>query len=141
MAVLNLNDLSVGRVLPDFAIGRISTSHIMRWSAASENWHRIHYDQRFATEHDGLPDVVINGSFKQHLLINMLDVLFGDGALVDLSVEFRDVDVAGDDLIAFATVSGVENGSDGRRITLDVGIRNARGKTGTRGSATILLAA
>jgi hydroxyacyl-ACP dehydratase HTD2-like protein with hotdog domain len=52
---LRWNELAVGRARRRARQGTISTAHIMRWSAAVENWHRIHYDHRFATEHDKLP--------------------------------------------------------------------------------------
>ena len=44
----------------------------MRWSAATENWHPLHFDWKYATEHDGLPDVLVSGSWKQHVLIQLL---------------------------------------------------------------------
>ena len=43
--------------------------HLMRWSAAMENWHRIHYDRTFAQEHDKLADILINGSLKQQFIL------------------------------------------------------------------------
>jgi hydroxyacyl-ACP dehydratase HTD2-like protein with hotdog domain len=30
----------------------VITTRIVRWSAAVENWHRIHYDLPFATGHE-----------------------------------------------------------------------------------------
>jgi hydroxyacyl-ACP dehydratase HTD2-like protein with hotdog domain len=65
-------DIAVGDSLAPVVKGPMTTAHIMRWSAAMENWHRIHYDWRFATQHDGLPDVLVNGSWKQHVLVQLL---------------------------------------------------------------------
>ena len=65
-------DFVIGQAIAPLHKGRITTAHIMRWSASVENWHRIHYDQAFATGHDGLPDVVINGSWKQHILVQLM---------------------------------------------------------------------
>ncbi len=42
-------DVTVGEALPALPKGTISTAHLMRWSAAIENWHRIHYDRRYVT--------------------------------------------------------------------------------------------
>ena len=41
-------DVQPGRELSALDKGPITPAHIMRWSAAVENWHRIHYDQTFA---------------------------------------------------------------------------------------------
>ena len=56
-------DLQVGDEIKSLVRGPITTSHLMRWSAAIENWHRIHYDLPFATEHDKLPALPVNGSW------------------------------------------------------------------------------
>ena len=37
---------------------------MFRYSALTFNSHRIHYDAPFATGHDGLPGVLINGSAR-----------------------------------------------------------------------------
>ncbi len=68
----------------------------MRWSAAIENWHRIHYDQRFAVEHDGLPDLLVNGSWKQHFLVQLMrEWLEPQGWLARIKINFRGMDLVG----------------------------------------------
>ena len=62
--------------------GPITPSHLVRWAAAMENWHRIHFDWRYATAHDGLPDVVVNGSWKQHVLLQLVTDWAGEAGLV-----------------------------------------------------------
>ena len=62
---LHWEDVVEDQQLPDYCIGPITTTHIFRWSAAIENWHRIHYDKDFAVGHDKLPDVLMQGSWKQ----------------------------------------------------------------------------
>ncbi len=56
--------IEVGTRLPELVKGPITTQHLMRWSSAIENWHRIHYDKPFAIEHDKLPGLLVNGSWK-----------------------------------------------------------------------------
>ena len=58
------DDIEIGQDIPTVEKGPMTTAHIMRWSAAMENWHRIHYDWKYATQHDGLPDVMVNGSWR-----------------------------------------------------------------------------
>ena len=58
-AGLRFEDVSAGDELQPLVRGPITTAHVMRWSAAIENWHRIHYDKVYAMEHDKLPNVVV----------------------------------------------------------------------------------
>lgn len=39
------------------------TTNLFRFSAATFNSHRIHYDRRYATEAEGYPDLVVQGPF------------------------------------------------------------------------------
>ena len=57
--------------------GPFTTAHLMRWSAAMENWHKIHYDLPFATGHDKLPGLLINGSLKQQFIAQIAEGLGG----------------------------------------------------------------
>ena len=66
------DDIEVGQEISPLVKGPLGTMHLMRWSAAMENWHRIHYDRTFAQEHDKLPDILINGSFKQQFILQLL---------------------------------------------------------------------
>src|SRR3954464_6566219 len=105
----------------------MTTAHIMRWSAAIENWHRIHYDWRFATSHDGLPDVLVNGSWKQHVLVQLLKDSLGEtGWLWKLRFRYRAMDVAGDTLFANAEVTKVERCGELGFVTMRVDLRNQR---------------
>ena len=94
---LHYDDVAIGAAARRDRQGRrCRTAHIMRWSAAVENWHRIHYDQPFATEHDKLPDVLINGSWKQHVLVQLVkDSLGADGWLWKIQFRYKKMDVAG----------------------------------------------
>jgi acyl dehydratase len=129
-------DLAVGVELPALVRGPLTTAHLMRWSAAMENWHRIHYDQRFATEHDGLPGLLVSGSWKQHFLAQMVRRWLGpDGWLVEIGFEFRKMNLVGDTLTAWGRVSAVEVRADLGLVTCDIGIRNQDGLESTPGTA------
>jgi acyl dehydratase len=87
------DDVAVGTKLPELDKGRITALHIMRWSAATENWHRIHYDQTFARDVDRLPDVLVNGSWKQQVLCQYLkDWAAPLGWLWKIRFRFHDMD-------------------------------------------------
>jgi acyl dehydratase len=129
-------DVSVGDIVTPITRGPMSPMHIMRWSAAIENWHRIHYDWPFATEHDGLPNVLVNGSLKQHFLVQLMREWLGsDGWLWQLSYRFRRMDVAWDTLTVWGTVTEVREYDGFGVVACEVGIRNSRGEESTTGGA------
>jgi acyl dehydratase len=133
-------DLSPGQFLPELVKGPISTAHIMRWSAAMENWHRIHYDWRYATEHDKLPDVMVNGSWRQHVLIQLvLDWLNDAGWLWKIGFQFRGMNVPGETLTAWGQVRGLVKRGPFGVVSLDVGLKNQNGEEGTPGHATAIV--
>jgi acyl dehydratase len=124
---LVFEDIAVGHRFAPLVKGPISPAHIMRWSAAMENWHRIHYDWRFATGHDGLPDVLINGSWKQHTLAQLVkDSLGADGWLYKLRFRYRAMDVAGDTLTAIAEVIKTEQIDGLGFLSLRITLSNQR---------------
>src|SRR5262245_11419542 len=92
-------NVAVGYEIPTVSKGPMTTAHITRWSGAIENWHKIHFDWRYATEHDGLPDVLVNGSWKQHVLAQVLVDWVGEsGWLWKMSFQYRGMNVPGDTL-------------------------------------------
>ncbi len=94
---LTWTDAVVGKRAGALDKGVMTTAHIMRWSAAVENFHRIHYDQKFATEHDKLPGLLVNGSWKQHVLVQLAkDTLGIAGWLWKIRFRYKKMDLAGD---------------------------------------------
>lgn len=109
MAALCFEDVEIGADILRIVTGPMSTAHIVRWSASMENWHRIHYDWRYATAHDGPPDVMVNGSWKQHVMLQLLTDWVGEsGWPWKLSFQFRGMNVPGDTLSAWGRVTGRE---------------------------------
>jgi hydroxyacyl-ACP dehydratase HTD2-like protein with hotdog domain len=120
--------------------GPISPMHLMRWSAAIENWHRIHYDWRFATGHDGLPDLPVNGSWKQHILVQLVSQWIGeDGWLLKLGYRFDKPDLVGDTLTGYGTVTSVSDAGEHGLAEAELTLRNQRGELSTRGTCSVLL--
>ena len=133
-------DLRVGDTLPGLTRGPLTPLHLMRFSAAIENWHRIHYDERFAVEHDRLPGLLVSGSWKQHLVAQMVRAWAGpDGWLAELEVQFRRMNVAGETLTAWGTITGLDAAGGRGVVTCDVGIRNADGMESSPGRAIAYL--
>jgi acyl dehydratase len=133
-------DLAVGDAIPDLVKGPLTPAHLMRWSAAVENWHRIHYDAGFATGHDGLPERVVNGSFKQHVLVQLVRDWAGPaGWLWRIGFQFRGMDLVDDTLTAFGAIAGVREADGLGVVDLEIGLRNQRGELNTPGHATAVL--
>ena len=93
---LYYDDVEEGQELDTYEIGPMTTTHAFRWSAAIENWHRIHYDQEFAVYHDGLPNVLIHGSWKQSVMPQYLKDLCLPDAMHDSDIAVASSDATKD---------------------------------------------
>lgn len=133
-------ELQVGDEIKSLVRGPITTSHLMRWSAAIENWHRIHYDQPFAIEHDKLPGLPVNGTWKQHFLVQMMrEWITPTGWLWKIDFSFRKLDVAGTTLTAWGKITKLEARDGYGYVTCEIGIRNQDGQESTPGTAVAVL--
>ena len=134
------DDVVTAQELPRISKGPMSTAHIMRWSAAMENWHRIHYDYNYATQHDKLPHVLVNGSWKQHVLVQLLTEWAGEtGWLWKMQFQYRGMNVPGDTLTAWGRVTRKETRGDFGVVQLDIGLTDQNGKESSPGTATVVL--
>jgi acyl dehydratase len=140
MSELYFDDVALSAEIPQVVKGPMSTAHIVRWSASMENWHRIHYDWRFATQHDKLPDVMVNGSWKQHVMIQLLTDWAGEsGWPWKVSFQFRGTNIPGDTLSAWGRVTDKETRGRYGLVHLEIGLRNQDGVESTPGKATVVL--
>ncbi len=132
--------LAVGDRLPELSKGPLNAGHIMRWSAAIENWHPLHYDWRYAVEKDGLPNVLINGSWKQQLLLQLLTDWIEDGGwLLRFALRYRRMNVPGDTITAWGEIAGREQRNGFGLVTIKVGLRDQKRVENTEGEATVVL--
>ncbi len=137
-------NLTAGQSVALLKLGPFTTAHLMRWSAAMENWHKIHYDLPFATGHDKLPGLLINGSLKQQFIAQMLKDWAGPaGWLWKIRFQFRAMNLVGERLEVWATVMETRQAQSAAGplglVDLDLGIRNEAGVESTPGSATVAL--
>lgn len=136
----SFESINVGDDIPVLTKGPMTTAHIIRWSAAMENWHKIHYDWRYATQHDGLPDVLINGSWKQHVLAQVLVDWVGEaGWLWKMNFQYRGMNIPGDTLTAWGRVTGKSQRGGYGVIELEIGLKDQNGKEGSPGTAVVVL--
>ena len=137
---LYYDDVEVGQELPTYVIGPITPTHLFRWSAAIENWHRIHYDQDFAVYHEGLPNVLGQGSWKQSVMPQYLkDLSLPDGWGWKVSFQHRAMIVPGDTLTCWAKVTNVYEKEGLGFVELETGMKNQDGIETCPGAGTIVL--
>ena len=143
MALANtifFEDVALGSELPRLAKGPLTTAHLMRWSAAMENWHKIHYDKPFAIEHDKLPGLLVNGSLKQQFMLQLLKDWAGPGGWVwKVSFQFRAMNLVEETLSVWGRVSAKRDGPGYGLVELELGIVNEDNKESTPGKATVAL--
>ena len=133
-------DVAEGAELPPLRKGPLTTVHLMRWSAAMENWHKIHYDQQFTVEHDKLPGPLVNGSFKQQFILQLLKDWAGlEGWTWKAKFQFRAMDVVGTTLDVWARVTRKIPVEGFGLVELDLGIQNLEGRESTPGKALVAL--
>jgi len=134
------DDVEIGEELPPLAKGPLTTVHLMRWSAAVENWHRIHYDQRFAVHHDKLPDLLINGSLKQQFLFQMLKRWARtSGWIWKVNFQFRGMNLVGDTLRIWGRVAKKRDAGDFGLVDVELGVTGQDGLETTPGTACVAL--
>ena len=137
---LFFEDVGIGTEIPGLEKGPLTTAHLMRWSAAMENWHKIHYDKPFATEHDKLPDLLINGSLKQQFVMELLTDWAGPGGWVwKVGFQFRAMNLVGETLQVWGRVVSLRQTKDFGLVDIELGILNDMDKESTPGTATVAL--
>lgn len=137
---IHFEEVKLGDELPILNKGPLTTAHLMRWSSAIENWHKIHYDLPFATGHDKLPDLLVNGSFKQQFIMQFLkDWVGSSGWVWKVSFQFRAMNVVSESLDVWGRVTALRRAADYGLVDLELGIRNAQGKESTPGKAIVAL--
>lgn len=133
-------DVEIGQSLISLEKGPLGTAHLMRWSAAMENWHKIHYDKPFAMEHDKLPGLLINGSLKQQFVMELLARWAGDkGWPWKASFQFRAMNLVGEKLSIWGKVVNKVKYQDYGVVEIELGIVNDEGKESTPGKAAVAL--
>ena len=113
-----------------------TTQQLVRYAGASGDFYQIHYDQDFAVG-VGLPGVILHGLLKTAFIGQLLtDWLGAEGALRELEVSYRGLDLPGCQYRCRGIVTTIE----GKLVGLDVWGEDPDGNRTTVGSATVELA-
>lgn len=133
-------NVAVGEDIDPLIKGPLTSAHLMRWSAAMENWHKIHYDRRFAREHDKLPDLLVNGTLKQQFIMQLLRNWAGsDGWVWKVEFQFRAMNAVDETLKIWARVAAKREAEAYGLVDLELGIVNADQRESTPGKAVVAL--
>jgi acyl dehydratase len=134
------DDVPLGLAIGPLHKGPLTPPMLVRFAAATENWHRIHYDHRFATGHDGLPDLLVNGSLKQQFVVQLLKDWAGpEGWLWKVAFQFRAMNRVGETLQVWGRVVDRQAHAACGLVTLEIGVRNGAGLESTPGTAVVAL--
>jgi hydroxyacyl-ACP dehydratase HTD2-like protein with hotdog domain len=122
------DSLSVGTSLPP-VVRATSTVQIFRYSAATWNTHRIHYDQAYA-QAEGYPGVLVQSHLHGAFLAQYCTDWAGpDGRLTALSLRVRRFAVAGEELTISGVITAVSEAREGR-VVIEVELTATRGSDG-----------
>ena len=123
----------VGSPLPEreFQPSRVD---LFLYNAALWNAHRIHYDQPYATQVEGYPDLVIDGPLQGDWLTQVVAEWLGDaGELVFFEYANRRAAYVGETLRCGGRVERAEDGE----LELSLYVKNADDEVITPGSARV----
>ena len=138
--LLSVSDVEVGQELPPLAI-HISRESLVRYTGASLDRNRIHWDERFARS-VGLPDVIAHGMFTMGSAINVVSDWVGDaGRIVEYGTRFTKPVVvpyeAGADVVVTGVVTAVD--AETRRATVELTAMCGTEKVLGRATAVVAL--
>lgn len=139
-AVLSTTDVEVGQELPSRTI-HISRDSLVRYTGASLDRNRIHWDERFARS-VGLPDVIAHGMFTMGSAINVVSDWVGDaGRVVEYGTRFTKPVVVTYESGADVEVSGVVTALDAQsgRATVELKAMCGTDKVLGRAVAVVVL--
>lgn len=126
--------------LPVLDKPRLTSTHIVRWLAAQQNWDKIHFDQVFCEQHAKLPAPVINGALKQHLVAQFLAQALPGCWPWRMDYQFTGPDYVGDKLRVQGCITARQTHGGRDFVSVQVEIFNiGRDEVTTRGTAVVLM--
>lgn len=129
-----------GTQLPPLDKPRFTTTHVVRWMAAQQNWDRIHFDQAFCRDVARLEAPVINGALKQHLIMQFLQRAVPGAWPWRVDYQFTGPDFVGQKLQVRGTAGASRTHGGSTFLEVDVLIFNLdKNDSTTRGRATCIL--
>ncbi len=134
---MKIADLQVGHGLPEREHTPSNVS-LFLYNAAVWNAHRIHYDERYTTEVERHPGIVIDGPLQGDWLAQCVSNWLGDhGVLERFQYSNRRATYLGDTLVSGGRVTAID--ADSKRATIELWVKSIDGEITSPGSATVRL--
>ncbi|TDE10594.1 FAS1-like dehydratase domain-containing protein [Jiangella asiatica] len=133
-------DLAIGTPITPYRV-RPSTVGLFRFSAATWNAHRVHYDAGHAAA-EGYPGVLVQSHLHGCYLLDAVLAWAGPAATPRrFSWQNRGIAVAGDVLTVTGTVTAVDDDPQGgrRSVTVQLTEHNQRGELCAPGRAVVAM--
>lgn len=138
MTTPDINALQVGDPLPVREF-RPDIVQMFFYNAVLWNAHRIHFDEPYARQVEGLPGLVIAGPLLGDYLTQVALEWLGDaGRLVSMEYSNRRVSYVGETLRATGRVKAIDRAK--RESELELCILNEKGEVTTPGTAVVRFA-
>ena len=135
--MLHFDTLVLGHILPSRTYAASNVS-LFLYNAAIWNPHRIHYDERYCTEIEAHPGVVIDGPLQGDWLTQVVAAWLGaDGSLLEFEYTNRRASYLGDRLTAGGRIVTLD--ATRREVTLELEIRDQNDQITTPGRAVVRL--
>ena len=140
---MSISDLQQGDSLPE-RYHKPDNAELFFYNAALWNAHRIHYDLPYATNEEGYEGLVIAGPMIGDWMTQVVDDWIaaqqtGDELfLAELDYSNRLAAYIGETLRAGGTVTAIESTAAGRRITIDLFVKNEQDEVITPGKAVVV---
>jgi len=132
---MNIQQLQVGDALPTRNHTASNVSLFM-YNAAVWNHHRIHYDEKYTTEVEQHPGIVIDGPLQGDWLSQVALNWLGDtGDLVRFDYSNRRAAYLGETLTSGGSITAID--PDKGTVELALYIKNEQGEVITPGQATV----
>ena len=133
--MVDFNMLKVGDALPERRYTATNVS-LFCYNAAIWNPHRIHYDERYTTEVEKHPAVVIDGPLQGDWLSQAVVNWMGDEAvLASFGYSNRKASYLGETLTSGGTITSVDPVTG--EVAVDIYIRNEQNEVTSPGTAVV----
>jgi hydroxyacyl-ACP dehydratase HTD2-like protein with hotdog domain len=134
---MKIAQLNVGDTLPSRSFTPTSVSLFM-YNAAVWNPHRIHYDERYTTQVEKHPGIVIDGPLQGDWLSQcVLNWVGDDGRMVGFDYSNRRAAYLGETLTSGGVITEIN--ADNHRVTVEIFVKNEAGEVISPGHATVTL--
>ena len=117
----------------------VTTRQLVQYAGASGDYYEIHYDKDFAVQNE-LPGIIVHGALKNAFLAELVTNWMGEeGKLLELTCQYRGMDIPKDTLRCEGTVSKKSEEDNHNIVECDLWITNGKSEKTTLGSAKVSL--